>query len=164
MQRKGIDGGGPATASGPGKAPKFGQPGLIDRKPAFMAREAMLALIGQKGHALSQFLLGQMKIPEFVLHGERELEFFDTRVKKRPQSPSGHEDPVHCIDNQLEPPHWLGNWYMAITTDGGKPAIVFFYRPKGVFGKFPLKEAETDLPERMRFRSVAGGCDWKGSR
>lgn len=164
MQRRGIDGGGARAVSGRASAPISGRAGLIDRKPAFMTREAMISLLEQKGYRLSQFLLAQMKIPDFVLHGERELEFFDTRTKKRPQSPSGPQDPIFCIDQKMEPPQWLGNWYMAITGEPGKGAIAFFYRQKGVFGKFPMADAESALPEKMRLRTVSGGSDWNSPR
>lgn len=163
MQRRGI--GGQEAAGASGAIPiRPSHKELLERRPAFMKREEMLSILRQGGYAFSGFLIGQMKIPNNVLRGEGEMEFFGTDIKSRPENPSGEQDPIHCLNNRLPPPPWLGRWYMAIIPEDGRKSIVFFYRPKGVFAKFPIEKADTDLPEAMRSHTVSRKCDWAGAK
>ncbi len=126
---------------------------------SFLSREELLSFLKGAGFVPTPRLGGQLKIPSYVVRGKYErIEFSDTRsVQPFPYHDS--DSPARCADSGSSPPSWVKTWYMAIIDEEGSREIVLFYRPKNVFVKCRLDQAENVIPAEMYRRTIEGSQD-----
>ena len=121
----------------------------------FMSDEELLGYLTRTGYNVSVGLFHDMKTPKFLCRGKFErCEFFDCASSPQPFPFHVSDSPADCLSKNGPPPAWIKEWYLAIIEENGEKFIILIFRPRDMFVKCPLSQAESVIPEEMRSRAM----------